>query len=209
MEFTPLANDIKKIIYRYWHILRDIPGCETRPLIGLRRSKSIRNLITHTECKSEDVETSGLMCGHFKCHNCVICKFAWVTKHVSLPENDFELKLTKFSNCNTKNCIYLWICTCGKKYVGKSTRPIKIRIGEHRSRIRNRNLEAPLTAHYVEMGHSPEDFKFVVLEVVSAQPFEKIDIERVLLQKEAAFIHRLNTLAPEGLNNEMDLSCFI
>lgn len=46
LDYTPLTPEIKRIIYRRWHIVKEIPGCSATPRIGLRKTKSIKDLVT-------------------------------------------------------------------------------------------------------------------------------------------------------------------
>ena len=131
--------------------------------------------------------------------NCTACKHAIVTTKIIKEDVHFEIELN-YSNCRTKNVIYLCKCSCPKWYVGKTTRQIRTRILEHKSRIRNNVMEAPMTKHLIDAGHSEEDLQFLVIKVLKRMPFHHQNIEQMLLKEENYFIHRLQTLTPEGMN---------
>lgn len=83
---------------------------------------------------------------------------------------------------------------------------VTIRILEHRFRIRNCILEAPMVTRFIEKNHSPEELKFCVLYKFESRPYTSMDISKELFLKEAYFIRKSQTLHPEGLHAELDLS---
>lgn len=81
--------------------------------------------------------------------------------------------------------MYLVVCPCGLPYVGSSMHTVKMCILEHKSRIKNRIIEAPLVSHYISMHHSPEDMKFCTLYKYNSYPYNWVDVHKLLLQKES------------------------
>ena len=113
---------------------------------------------------------------------------------------------TAAGSCSSYNVIYLVVCTlCNKHYIGRSTRPLKTRIGEHRRnyyRIVDTNTyhtdndEYALGAHLYNHGFRDKDdfakyYLVSILEVCSP---------KVLEVKEHKYIHILNSLSPMGIN---------
>ncbi|OCT73092.1 hypothetical protein XELAEV_18036071mg [Xenopus laevis] len=92
----------------------------------------------------------------------------------------------KCATCETTGLIYLVKCPCGKVFVGQTIRPVKERIKEHKSDIRNYKL---------------------VLEVVLKPQIK--DMNKILLQQEAVWIKRLKSLAPTGLNEYWSIVPFL
>ena len=92
--------------------------------------------------------------------------------------------------------------------MGQTSRPLRTRIIEHKSRIRNKILEAPLIAHFIQHGHSAESLTFFAIEVINNRALHYSNINDSLLKKEAIWIHKLQSLAPTGLNDRIDYSCF-
>lgn len=113
------------------------------------------------------------------------------------------------TTCVTKMTIYALKCECEMVYVGSCWRALKVRIGEHRSRIKNRNIDAPLVPHFLEKNHAPDSFQFTVLEQLRPVKFNKINLYKRLLQRESYWIYQLDTLTPGGLNCENELKCFL
>lgn len=66
-----------------------------------------------------------------------------------------------------------------------------------------------MVQHFMDRGHTLEDFKFVVLEEITCKGDSKIDLHRFLLQCETYWIFRLNTLAPNGMKIGIDYSVFL
>ena len=92
---------------------------------------------TGTNLKNRLVKTKNLALGKrhgptlpCKQRNCKTCKM--VTGKDICTVSDQDIKVAP-GNCSTYNIIYLFKCKiCGKPYVGRSTRPLNTRTGEHR-----------------------------------------------------------------------------
>nr|XP_028578457.1 uncharacterized protein LOC114593837 [Podarcis muralis] len=206
LQFTPHTSSIKKLIYKHWHLLSNIPGCQKPPIIGLKRTKSLRNyLVKSDQLTYPEASTKG----HYKCGSCNVCKYALQVKEFTNIQTGFKFQIEHFSNCNTKNSVYAWMCPCHKIYIGKSTRPIKLRINEHRSRIRNRVLEAPMVEHYIQQKHTEDDFVFFIIWKPKVDLYTRRNIDRLLLQQEARYIHLFETMSPKGLNEHQDYNSFL
>ena len=135
--------------------------------------------------------------------NCMCCEM--ITDQDSFKQNNKVVKVAEGS-CSSYNIIYLVVCViCQKFYIGRSTRPLKTRIGEHRRNF-YRILEGSkydvysdehcLGVHLFEHGCRNKldfcrNFRVCILEVCSP---------KVLDVKEHKYIHMLNTLAPRGIN---------
>lgn len=75
--------------------------------------------------------------------------------------------------------------------------------------IGNKIKGSPLVEHFLSENHAPDDFKFCVIYKYTVNQFSHMDIQRELYQKEAFWIHKLQSLTPTGLNANLDLSVFI
>lgn len=207
LDYSPRAMSISHIVKRHWHLIADIVSCELPPLIGFRRTKSLRSILVHSEFSAPNHCDSTAITGHHKFGQCDICALTITVKQTAFPDKGFTHTLTSFSNCKTKFCVYLLECFCGKRYVGSTRWQLHVRVQEHISRIKQQVLEAPLVNHFISAKHEPTDFRVVVLETI--QPAVYRDCLRLLLQRESFWIFRLGTLSPEGLNIDLDLSAFI
>ena len=99
-------------------------------------------------------------------------------------------------------------CPCGLAYIGKTTRPLKTRISEHRSNIRNHDQKSPVAVHFTKAGHNVSSLCYWGIEQVKL-PRRGGDINTFLLKREAFWIYTLETLAPKGLNEDIDLRPFL
>lgn len=205
LDYTPLTMDIKKIICQHWHIIEEIPGCHIKPYVGFCRTRKLKDLLMFQKPKEENRETDKLPEGFFACGHCYICKLA--IRSDSFTHNGINISNKKFATCSTRNVIYYVKCGCVLAYIGYTKRMIRTRTGEHKSRIRNKVLEAPMVSHFVNARHMDTDFSFWFLEQTTSRP--GLDIQRQLLQWEAYWIFKLNTVKPHGLNVSQDLSCFL
>ena len=141
-------------------------------------------------------------CGVKNCKCCQTCSDRKSNKY-----NGCKVR-TAAATCMTYNIVYLVVCSiCGKHYVGRSTRSLRERLGEHRRHYyracKTKNPpnmpvedEQALGMHLVEHGFSDDSmfdkrYKACVLEVCSP---------KVLEVKEHTYIHKLNSLRPNGLN---------
>lgn len=62
-----------------------------------------------------------------------------------------------------------------------SLKPVKVRVLEHHSSIRNWVIEALLVVHYVETNHSYEDLRFCVIHKYSRQLYNRADVQKMFL----------------------------
>lgn len=69
--------------------------------------------------------------------------------------------------------------------------------------------QGTLRLPFLERNHAPDDFEFTVLEQIQPARYNKINLNRLLLQRESFWIYKLGTLVPGGLNNENELNCFL
>ena len=199
--FSPISNQVRKIILKRWNILNSNTLKIPRPLFSFKKTQSIRDLLIHTRPmtqKTSENTTISLppVTGHFPCGSCSVCKFTKPTKTLQLPDGTTWVQKTH-TNCNTAMCVYMISCPCNKYYVGMTSRQIKTRIGEHRSTIRRGRSSTRLTNHYIELHHSPDDLSWTVLETVNK--------ESLLFVKEQRWVFRLGT-STSGLNDAIPWS---
>lgn len=201
LDYTPRTSDILAIVRKHWYVIDKIPGCKQFPRVGLRTTRSLRNILVRSDSKSVHQEESTLPSGHHKCGTCNICSMTKETKVLSFPDINFEHRLMDFSNFNTASVVYMLEYACSVRYIGSTVHRLKVHIQDHVSRIRNATLEAPLVQHFTQQQHNCTAFIVVVLP--------HIDTYKKLLQREALWIFSLETLHPHGLNNEIEFGIYL
>lgn len=93
-----------------------------------------------------------------------------------------------------------------KKNVCRKFCTFKVQIIEHNFTLKNWILEAPMMEHGLEKQHNMEDLCFFMAYTYENIGQNRIGTKKTLLWKEAFWIHKLNTLIPYGLNQELNLS---
>ena len=121
-------------------------------------------------------------------------------------EHNRQTVKTSCGTCSSYNIIYLVTCSiCNKPYIGRTTRQLKTRIGEHRRSFykilqgQNYDLDSDefaLGAHLFHHGFRVKSdfsniFKVSILNRCSPK---NLDVS------EHRYIHLLNSLVPEGIN---------
>ena len=137
--------------------------------------------------------------------NCGGCEL--ISDNLSFCINNVTVK-TAPGTCSTYNVIYLAVCKhCYMAYVGRTIQELKERIGQHRRAyyavIENKmncekfddtysmGLHLKDVHNFNNRSDFNDSFRFVILENCSPRAIEK---------REHYFIHKLNTLRPNGIN---------
>lgn len=214
--YSKCSEQLKSIINRHWYILKsDInlgDAFQNPPRIVYKRGKNLRDRLVNSDLPPLMVPSKSVLTpipdGNRKCGSCAQCSYTYKCTTFKHPHTGKSIPIKGIITCNTKSVIYLITCPCGKSYVGKTSRELKVRIAEHRSTIRCKNLNYPVAAHFVEAGHSVSALRYIGIEKVSL-PRRGGNLERLLSQRENYYIHSLKTLVPFGLNVEFELKCFL
>lgn len=92
--------------------------------------------------------------------------------------------------------------------MGKTTRELRRRVGEHLGDIRNRRDTA--VARHVWQHHNGDatNLQFKGIEQVQWTK-RRGDIDKRILQRETFWTFTLKTVVPEGLNEQLQFGCYI
>ena len=211
--FSPISPSIRQIIKKHWHILSSDPevgnAFDIPPIFANKRANNLSDkLIKNDISKKPQHFLANLPSGNFPCKGCTNCNAMITGDSVIHPHTGKKIKVKGRISCKTKYVVYLLKCPCGFCYVGKTKRELKTRIIEHKSNIRNKDEKSPVARHFNNIKHDICTLRFQGIEVV--KPLKRGgDRDRVLLQREAYWIHALNTVFPKGLNEELLLHCFL
>uniref|UniRef100_A0A803JIS1 Reverse transcriptase domain-containing protein n=1 Tax=Xenopus tropicalis TaxID=8364 RepID=A0A803JIS1_XENTR len=140
------AKKRRNIILKHWGILAADPKYghlfKLPPMFSYRRGKNIGECIKQGTNLKQKV-TADRVKGTYPCRNCSHCNGIIPGSFVTHPLQGTRHEVGGFFTCDTKDAIYCIKCPCGLAYVGQTTRPIKIRLNEHKSIIRNYQPQSP------------------------------------------------------------------
>ena len=155
---------------------------------GYSRSEvrsAVRNILSFTGFSPASWQP-----GFFACKNCDVCKYSFFASSVC-SSNCSIFPILHHLTCFTSCIIYLIKCkSCAIQYVGETSRTLQHRMAEHLYNIRS-NASTSVARHFTS-SCSLEDFSFTALE--------HQDNASKRRKKEEAWIKRLCTAAPQGLN---------
>lgn len=209
-----ISNDMKSIVQRHWHILQSDPNIGTAfqdpPRSCYKRAPSLRDKLvrSHLPASTRPSFPFSIPQGNFKCFSCAACNFMLTDKEFTHPKTGKTYTVKGRITCLSTFVVYLLTCPCGLLYVGKTKRQLKTRIFEHKSSIRRNDDKSSVARHFHSAGHDANMLKFMGLEVVNRSP-RGGDRDNHLLQREAWYIFSLNTCIPNGMNEDLQLSCFL
>ncbi|OCT72956.1 hypothetical protein XELAEV_18035937mg [Xenopus laevis] len=113
-------------------------------------SKTIGAHVSSTlvKTKPREVHTlwGGRSKGMFTCLSCVQCPFVLKGREFVHPQTGQHIQLRGHYTCISKFAIYVLTCPCGLIYVGNTTLPV--------------------SKHFLDMGHTTDQLKFMVLDLV-------------------------------------------
>nr|XP_008123603.1 PREDICTED: uncharacterized protein LOC103282659 [Anolis carolinensis] len=207
LTLTSQTPHIRRIINKHWHLVQEIPGCKDAPIIAHKRSKNLKDILIHSDFKISNKEPRNIITGKFKCGHCDVCGLTSNIKQFQHPSLPIKINLKNYMTCSSENVIYVIRCPCDLLYIGMTSRSLKIRIQEHHSKIKRGSLDSTLYTHFQQKSHPYNSFKFLALEKVCAAGYT--DIKTSLLRREAFWIYKLRTITPHGLNDKLDLTCFL
>uniref|UniRef100_A0A803K3M7 Reverse transcriptase domain-containing protein n=1 Tax=Xenopus tropicalis TaxID=8364 RepID=A0A803K3M7_XENTR len=216
-KFDKKSRKIENVIRKYWPILQS----DTKhgslfsklPRFAYKRGSSLKDILCPTQSFSTKTLFEGKpKIGTFPCMECNCCSSIIKGSNIHHPLSGVEIPLKAYATCKSKFVIYVLKCPCGMLYVGKTFRPVNTRIKEHKNYIRNFKKDSytdtSVSRHFIDNKHSACQLKWKVLEVVQ-KPVRGGDWKKLLLQREARWIRRLDCVMPRGMNEQYSLLCFL
>ena len=212
-QFNHCASQIRDIVKRHWYILQSENTlkdfCKAPPLFAFKRPPTIKNKVMYRTMTKPKPTTWLSITGMYRCGECACCNNTTATKTFPHPHTGKKIPIKGFINCKSTHIVYMLVCPCGQAYVGKTKRPLKQRISEHKTAIRTGNMDYAIAKHYAQANHgSPSSLRFYGIEQVT-MPTRGGDILKKLSQREMFWIYTLNTMTPNGLNDDYSLKCFL
>ena len=165
------------------------------PILGQRNPPNLRSLLMPSVLPSSLSDSPGCYpCNSTRCVMCAdhLVEATTVTSHHSGKTFQLRNRLS----CNSTNIIYLLYCNKCKntQYIGETKNALKTRFYLHRSHIK-KNTGTLVTKHFNQTNHSIKNMKCIAIEQVHGQGVA------ARLDRERAWMTRLQTLHPHGLNS--------
>lgn len=216
--YSANSHKLQSIFKKHWHILTSDPELaplfKYPPLFSFKRGKNLRDNLVHADFQSGSSAATGqtllapLPKGNYPCGHCAQCNNTYKTGFFNHPHTGKKFKIKGTITCASTSVVYLIRCPCGLAYVGKTSRQLKQRMSEHKSSIRRNDRDYPVAVHFNDLKHDISSFRFIGIEQVSL-PKRGGNLDILLKQREAFWIHTLQTLMPKGLNDELLLNVML
>ena len=207
--------DVKASIDKCWETLsinNQIASKFTqKPILSFRRNKNLKDMIGQTKIKDNKV-CRGISKKRGKCTPCrsqvnnKCCKHIVSTTTFKHRVTNREFDILHNVNCKSKYVVYLVECVkCnGKQYVGKTWTTVSQRIYGHRSDAKKTD-SILIDRHFLEPGHNfDQHFRLTIIERIEKADMDIDSKKHLLLQREDFWIKKLETLSPNGFNEELN-----
>ncbi|CAJ0949979.1 unnamed protein product [Ranitomeya imitator] len=210
----PIMPKVYNIIHKHWPILAksypNVEAFQTPALMCKRRPQNIRDNLVRADVGSfsrvpKQTFLGTERRGTFPCLNCATCSNIIKGDRITHPHTGKNFNINGFYTCDTNYVVHLLNCPCGLLYVGETTQHLRDRIAGHKSTIRCKKTWLPVPHHFVIANHNVSQLRVHVIEQVK-RPRRGGDHIRRLKEREAYWIYTLQTLAPKGLNRELDFT---
>lgn len=221
LDYNIQHKKFERIISKHWEILkRDSvlgPVLPPRPKFVYRKPTTLRNILAPSVVDPPTFKEENRICnfltGFYACGRCPACKQCKGNKKrkkeftASVTNKQYNIK--QFITCNTVGVVYMLECECGLQYIGRTSRPMGVRIAEHVNNIKKGLITHSVSKHFRRYhDRNPRHLKFWGIERVNPH-WRGGNYIRQLSQRESMWIHETQVLFPNGLNVEFDLNCFI
>ncbi|KAM4017573.1 uncharacterized protein ACNLHF_007193 isoform 1-T3 [Anomaloglossus baeobatrachus] len=209
--YHPSMPKIYNIINRHWPLLKkaypEIGPFILPPIMCKKRPQNIKDSLVKADIGSDKKNVQTLLApkrtGTFPCLNCPSCSNVIKGDHFTHPRSGKSFPIKEYFTCLSNFVVYIIKCPCGLLYVGETIQHVGDRIASHKSTIRCGKLWLPIPHHFHEAKHNVAQLRFQVIDKVYRPRRGGNHIE-LLKKRESFWIHKLQTLAPKGLNREID-----
>ena len=220
LNFNVQHRQLESVFRKHWPILKADRQLQdvlpVAPKVVYRRAPTLRDLVAKSvpdPPNKKEVLTFWQGKGFFPCKRCFACrktnqngqKCSSFSSNVT--KKDYKIK--ELITCRTEGVVYVLQCPCSLQYVGRTKRPMWKRIREHVQNIEKGCDEHNVSRHFKQChNNDPRGLKFWAIDkyIPHWRGSHKV---RELSKCESRWIHEMATLAPNGLNIEFDLNCFI
>ena len=201
ITYNPSLPNIGEIINKYWGLLALSQKSSVKyvfqhkPILAFKRPRNLADILTHSKLNFNQSHTGSVSA--CKRRRCTHCKSINESNEFVCSNTNETFSLNSDFDCTSENVIYLITCKkCHTQYVGQTHQKVSKRMNSHRFDIFHYpDNFTNVSMHFNENGHTPNDFSFA--------PIDKIEAEWPRLLKETYWVHRLNTLHPNGMNSKV------
>ena len=210
-NYIPQSNPLKDIVSKNWPTLGRTNTTDNlfshKVVYGHRRNKNLRDLLVHARTNKAPLKTRALpddppnplnKCVTKKCNYCPILDRSGKITSQTTGRTYYA---RKHISCKSHNLIYCITCTvCKKQYVGQTKNRLMDRFVMHYGNIKRKNQKDPIGRHFSTAGHDGKiNMTIHILEFIPA-PSESIPGQSLRDSLERKWIHRLQSIAPQGIN---------
>lgn len=157
--FNRQYKQLENIFKKHWPILKSdrtlgelLPK---GPRFIYRRAPNIRNRLVHNVVNPlRKTDLFPELKGFFRCRKCLPCR---ESRPQEKRKNSFiststgkEYKINQLITCTSTHVTYVIECPCRYQYVGRTTRPLWVRIREHINNIKKGYPRHSLSRHFKE-----------------------------------------------------------
>ena len=202
---VPGENPLKDIVEKTWPLLgrtHTTASLHTKNIVfGKRRNKNLRDILVSARLPdpSKTSKTEPL----HKCstRTCRYCPRMDLTGSITSNSTHRSYLTKSYASCKSNNLIYCMTCKqCNKQYVGQTKNTIMKRFSKHFDNIRLKKADDPIGRHFSSpTHHGIDDVIIHALDFISAPP-DTPPGQRLRDELERKWMHRLQTIAPLGLN---------
>ena len=215
--FSADYRAVEKIITKHWPIIRGDADLNkilpAKPKFIYRRARRIRDtLVKNVPDPPKKMTTFFDQKGFYRCGKCKPCR---ITKgprkvsHFTSHANKKEFKIDKLITCSSTHVTYVLECECGIQYVGRTTRKLSVRMGEHIRNIKKGFIHHSVSLHFRQKhNRDPSKLKIYAIDKIE-QNWRNLNMRREISRNETEWIFKMDTLKPKGMNVELDVNCFL
>ena len=212
-------GSVKQLINKHWHLVKNDPVLKEllpeRSRVIFKGAPSLRNRIApnilNPPCSVPNFLEQ--LTGFYQCRRCRVCSNnSCRIRRTTMFESTATGKehcIKPFITCGTTGVVYLLQCPCGLQYVGRTKRPLRVRLNEHITNILTGFKNHSVSKHYL-LKHNKDPSNTLFLGIDKFKPnWRGSSLVREISKLEMAWIHRLKCYTPHGLNIDTDVNAFI
>lgn len=221
LDYNIQHKKFERIILKHWNILKKDSVLGTvlpsRPKFVYRKPPTLRDILAPSvvdpPLTKKENRIFNFLTGLYACGRCPACNSCRRNlkrrKEFTAAATSQNYQIKHFKTCNTVGVVYMLECDCGLQYIGRTSRPMGVRIAEHVNNIKRGLITHNVSKHFrICHDRNPRCLKFEGIEKVNPH-WRGGNFIRQLSQRESMWIHETQVMVPKGLNVEFDLNCFI